>query len=215
MFLHWQNISDMLTETLEGSNPNRRRSQLEHTWRFEVDAGSQYIFTVNAHRTGTEDNFTFSYSRDNNVYTPMVTVNAAADTTQIFVFPQDVAGTVYVRAQDTDNRIGNVQIDSLYVDFMSITTTFGGGGSGTGIMVSAAGYKVKGIQHVDVTWSGATTSSVTIARDGVLITTVSNPGTAGATYTDNLGDKGSGTYTYQVCESGGGGACSAIATVTF
>jgi hypothetical protein len=210
-------LYEVLTETLQGNNPNRRRSQLEHTWRFEVAAGSQYIFTLNAHRTGTEDDFTFSYSRDNVVYTPMVTVTATTDATQTFAFPQDIAGTVYVRAQDTDNGVGNMQIDSLHVDFMSITTTFGGGGGGggTGITLSAAGYKVKGIQHVDVTWSGATTASVSIARDGVVITTVSNPGAGGATYTDNVGDKGSGTYTYQVCESGGGGACSNVATVTF
>jgi hypothetical protein len=208
---------EVLTETLEGNNPNRRRSQLEHTWRFEVAAGSQYVFTVNAHRTGTEDDFTFSYSRDNVVFTPMATVTAATDTTQTFAFPEDVAGPVYVRVQDTDNRTGNVQLDSLFVDFMSITTTFGGGGGGggTSVTLSAAGYKVKGIQHVELTWSGATTSLVTIARDGVVIRTVSNPAAGDGTYVDNIGTKGSGTYTYQVCESGTGGACSNAAAVTF
>ena len=63
--------------------------------------------------------------------------------------------------------------------------------------------------------SGATTPSVTIARDGVVISTVSNPGPGGGTYIDNVGIKGTGTYIYQVCESGTGGACSNLATVTF
>ena len=215
-------VYQVLTESLQGNNPNRRRSQLSHTWRFEVAAGTQYVFNVNAYRTGTEDNFTFSYSRDNVTYTPMVTVTATSDTDvlQTFVFPQDIAGTVYVRVQDTDNTVGNAQLDSLSVDFLAITTQFsggggGGGGGGTGITLSATGRKVKGVQHVDVTWSGATTSMVTIARNGAVIVTVANPGPGGSTYTDNIGDKGGGTFTYQVCETGTGGACSSPATVTF
>jgi hypothetical protein len=56
---------------------------------------------------------------------------------------------------------------------------------------------------------------VTIARNGVVIATVSFPSPGGGTYIDNIGIKGTGTYTYQVCEDGTGGACSNIATVTF
>ncbi len=214
-------VYEALTESLQGNNPNRRRSQLSHTWRFEVAAGSQYVFNVNAYRTGTEDNFTFSYSRDNVTYAPMVTVTATADTdaVQTFAFPQDISGTVYVRVQDTDNTVGNVQLDSLFVDFLSITTQLsgggGGGGGGTSITLSAIGRKVKGVQHVDLTWSGANTSMVTIARNSAVIATVENAGPGGDTYTDNVGDKGGGTYTYRVCETGAGGACSSPATVTF
>jgi hypothetical protein len=210
-------VYEVLTETLQGNNPNRRRSQLSHTWRFEVAAGTQYVFNVNAYQNGTEDNFTFSYSRDNVTYTPMATVSATADTdaVQTFVFPQDIAGTVYVRVQDTDNTIGRIQLDSLFVDFLAITTQSSGGGGGTGITLSAVGRKVKGVQHVDVTWSGATTSMVNISRNGAVIATVNNPGPAGGTYTDNVGGKGGGTYTYQVCETGAGGACSSPAIVTF
>lgn len=207
---------ETLTESLQGNNARNRRSQLEHTWRFDVAAGSQYVFNVNAYRSGTEDNFTFSYSRDNVVYTPMVTVSAATDTDmlQAYVFPQDVAGTVYVRVQDTDSTAGNTQLDSVFVDFLSIATLFQAGG-GSDFTLAAAGYKVKGLQQVELTWAGATTASVTIARDGAVIRTVSNPGAAGGTYIDNIGIKGTGTYTYQVCETGTGGACSNIATVTF
>ena len=130
------------------------------------------------------------------------------------MFPQDVAGTLYLRVQDTDSTAGNAQLDSLFVDVLGITTLFEGG-SGTGIALSASGHKVKGLQHVELAWSGATTASVTIARDGVVISAVSNPGPGGDTYIDNIGIKGSGTYTYQVCESGTNGACSNAATVTF
>ena len=148
----------------------------------------------------------------------MVTVSATTDTDtlQSYVFPEDVGGTVYVRVQDTDSTAGSTQLDSLFVDFLAVTTLFeAGSGGGSGLTLSAAGYKVKGIQHVELTWSGATTPSVTIARNGVVIRTVSNPGPAGGSYIDNIGIKGTNTYTYQVCESGTGGACSNVATVTF
>jgi hypothetical protein len=86
--------------------------------------------------------------------------------------------------------------------------------SNAGIALSAAGYKVKGLQRVDLTWTGATTPDVTIIRDGVVIATVPNPGPSGGAYTDSTGSKGGGTYVYQVCETGGG-SCSNVVTVTF
>lgn len=79
-----------------------------------------------------------------------------------------------------------------------------------GITLSAVGYKVKGIQHADLTWSGATTSSVVISRNGVTVTTTANDGT----HTDAIGQKGSGSYIYQVSETGGGASSNAV-TVTF
>jgi thermolysin len=79
----------------------------------------------------------------------------------------------------------------------------------TGIVLSATPYKVKGVQHVGLTWTGAATAQVNVYRDGQLIATAAGP------YTDNLGVKGGGvTYQYQVCETGGG-ACSNIATAVF
>ena len=205
---------------------------------------------MNAYHDGTEDDFTFSYSRDNLVYTPMVTVTATTDNDvkQAYLFPEDVSGTIYVRVQDTDSTQGNRQLDSLFVDYLVITTTMGGGsvaapvvtitapsdgstftqgatvsfagtasdaedgelggslawkssidgaiGTGAGFSTSAlavgqhtitatvtdsgglsgvgsititvlpagglslsvAGYKVRGVQHADLAWSGATTS---------------------------------------------------------
>jgi serine protease len=84
-----------------------------------------------------------------------------------------------------------------------------------GLSLSVAGYKVKGIQHADLAWSGATTSTVTIARDGAVIATVPNSPVSGGAYTDNIGSKGAGTHTYQVCEGAAGGSCSNVVIVTF
>jgi subtilisin family serine protease len=85
-----------------------------------------------------------------------------------------------------------------------------GGGGESGITLSASAYKVKGSQHVDLTWSGATSVNVDVYRDGSMIATVVNDGE----YTDNIGIKGSGTYTYEVCEEGTS-ICSASVTVIF
>jgi subtilisin family serine protease len=78
-----------------------------------------------------------------------------------------------------------------------------------GISLAVTPYKVKGVKHADLAWSGATSTSVDVYRGGTKIaTTASNP------YTDNLGTKGGGTYTYQVCEAGTT-SCSPEVTVSF
>jgi hypothetical protein len=78
------------------------------------------------------------------------------------------------------------------------------------IMLTANGYKVNGIDTVDLFWSGATSSSVDIYRNGVLLTTRPNIGH----YTDSTGLRGHGTLTYKVCEAGTQN-CSNQVTITF
>jgi hypothetical protein len=82
---------------------------------------------------------------------------------------------------------------------------------GTGdIDLSAIGYKVRGLQKADLSWSGATTTQVDIYRNGTLIATVSNNGF----HTDHIDNRGGGSYTYQVCEAGSS-TCSAVVNVNF
>jgi serine protease len=98
----------------------------------------------------------------------------------------------------------------------------GGGGGGEeppppppgDFSLSAVGYKVKGAQAVELTWSGATSTNVDISRDGTTIKSVANDAANVNTYTDSIGAKGGGSYTYQVCEAGST-ACSNEFTVTF
>jgi hypothetical protein len=79
------------------------------------------------------------------------------------------------------------------------------------ITLGARGYKVQGQQRVDLSWSGTTSNNIDIYRNGVLITTVPNiPGF----YTDNIGVRGKGTYTYRVCDAGTQN-CSNQVTVRF
>jgi hypothetical protein len=77
--------------------------------------------------------------------------------------------------------------------------------------LQARGYKVHGLQTVDLFWNGVTTANVDIYRSGTLIATVPN---GGGTYTDHIGRTGNGTYTYRVCDAGTGN-CSNQVTVRF
>jgi hypothetical protein len=77
------------------------------------------------------------------------------------------------------------------------------------ITISLRKFKVKGIANVDVSWGGASTSTVDIHRNGSVVVTTPNDGA----YTDVIG-KVSGTFTYRVCNAGTA-TCSASASVTF
>jgi hypothetical protein len=82
--------------------------------------------------------------------------------------------------------------------------------SPSGITLSANGYKVKGLQKADLSWSGQSSATVNISRNGAPIAS----GVTGGAYTDNIGARGSGTYAYQVCEAGTS-TCSNTVTVVF
>lgn len=66
----------------------------------------------------------------------------------------------------------------------------------TGIDLSASGFKEKGRWGANLTWSG-NSGNVDIYRDGSKIATVS-----GTSYTDQTSNKGGGSLTYKVCETG-------------
>ena len=77
------------------------------------------------------------------------------------------------------------------------------------ITLGASGRKVGGINTVDLTWSPFG-PPINVYRNGVQLATIANLGT----YTDSTGDRGSATYTYQVCEAGTS-TCSNTVVVIF
>jgi hypothetical protein len=83
-------------------------------------------------------------------------------------------------------------------------------GSTSEITLTATGYKVKGVQYADLRWTGAAAQEVDIYRNGVRTTTLND-----GFYTDPIGKKGGGTYTYQVCEAGSTAKCSNFVTIVF
>jgi hypothetical protein len=79
------------------------------------------------------------------------------------------------------------------------------------ITLHARGYKVHGLQKVDLFWSGLSSGFIDIYRDGVLVATVA---AQGGFYTDNIDRTGKGTYVYRACVAGTGN-CSNQVTVKF
>lgn len=79
------------------------------------------------------------------------------------------------------------------------------------VVLKGSGRKQKGLQKAELGWTGATTwSGVDVFRNGAKRATTSNSGS----YTDDIGLKGGGSYTYYVC-SAGTTSCSNTVTVTF
>ncbi len=82
-----------------------------------------------------------------------------------------------------------------------------------GPSLTATGYKVKGQQTVDLAWTGAA-GDVDIRRDDSVISTQSSFAEGSGTWTDEIGAKGGGSYSYQVCDAGTT-TCSADEVVVF
>jgi vibriolysin len=98
---------------------------------------------------------------------------------------------------------------------VTLTVTDNGGATSTAsqtltlIALTARGYKLSGLERVDLSWNSVSGASFDVYRNGAKIATVQ----AGA-YTDNINKRGAGRYVYKVCASAGS-TCSNQATVTF
>jgi hypothetical protein len=77
--------------------------------------------------------------------------------------------------------------------------------------LTAQGRKARGLQQVDLSWNGITTSSLDVYRNNAKVLNTPNDGRE----TDSISSKSSGTYNYKVCEVGSTTRCSNTATVVF
>ena len=111
-------------------------------------------------------------------------------------------------ASGRDNQFGYGRINA----YLAVTGGSSGGNNPppAGITLSARGYKAKGTWQVDLTWAGATSTTVDVFRNGARIITTGNDGA----YTDRIGKTVNGSYRYRVCEAGTS-TCSNEVTVTF
>jgi hypothetical protein len=77
------------------------------------------------------------------------------------------------------------------------------------IALSAHGYKVRGLEKVDLSWTGPSATSFDVYRNGRNVATV-----LASDFTDNLNTKGTGSYAYRVCAPATF-VCSNTTTVSF
>ena len=77
-----------------------------------------------------------------------------------------------------------------------------------GIALDVSAYKTKGVKYADLSWSGASSTNVDVLKDGTTLGPTMNDGA----YTDGPLGKGSGTATYEICETGTN-TCSNAVTV--
>ena len=80
----------------------------------------------------------------------------------------------------------------------------------SGLTLQGRGYKVKGSQFADLTWSGFGSGSIDVYRDGKRVATTPNDGA----HTDAVNRKGGGSSTYKVCAASTS-TCSNLITVQF
>ncbi len=134
-----------------------------------------------------------------------VTLAAGASATLTFTWTPTVAGSHVLTATASTVPGEADTADNARTATVNVTDS-----SASGITLTATGFKERGLQKVDLAWSGATSTFVDIFRNGVLIATSENDGA----FRDDINVRGGGSYTYQVCEAGTS-VCSNEATVVF
>jgi hypothetical protein len=170
-------VYESITEKDSSGKPSGRYSYLEHKWTIDVTGGSSVTFYLEAHRTAnTEgDDFVFTYSTDDSIYTDMVTVSKNADdgSYQTFDLPSDISGTVYIRVMDTDRTAGNRAQDTIYIDHLFIRSESGPPSYGVTVTIDEASQTVapgEGTTYtVRVKNTGDLDASYSVAMSGTAV----------------------------------------------
>jgi hypothetical protein len=119
---------ESIQEVISVGKPETRYSYMEHKWTINVTGGATVTFYVEAYKTVSADgdNFVFSYSTNDSAYTDMVTVTKTGDndTAQSYTLPSNTTGTVYIRVKDSDQTMGNIAQDTIYIDDMYIESVY-------------------------------------------------------------------------------------------
>jgi hypothetical protein len=117
-------------------------------------------------------------------------------------------GTHILTATVTDS--GGLSASATRTISVTVPDTSTGSTASTTATLAVDGYKTKCRQQAALTWTGLITNSVDIYRDNRLLLSA----TLSGRYTDPIGARGGGTYTYKVCVAGTA-SCTNVASVTF
>jgi hypothetical protein len=109
---------------------------------------------------------------------------------------------ITARVVDSNGATAQAQ-EALSVESPATTPQSGG------IQVTTNPYKLKGLQRVDLAWTGTSAPTIDIYRNGDRIITTLNTGR----YSDAINKKGNGSYSYVVCEAGTATCSNAVKAV--
>jgi hypothetical protein len=187
MYIHAENAPGSPPTTPSSLNATAlSASSIELTW---IDSSSDEL------------GFDLQRSTDQSNWTGLPGLDAdTTGTTDTGLLPST---TYYYRI-----RAFNISGSSGWAAIASATTQ--SGPPPADITLSLSGSKNRGHHVIELGWSGTTTASVDIYRDGGLLVTVADSGG----YTDNTSNKGGKSYTYKVCEAGTS-HCSAVESIVF
>lgn len=122
--------AESITEQLSGGKPDFRYSYLEHKWLFNIPPGNNMTLHINAWSSisSDQDEFIFAYSLDDLTYSDLVAISNTSDAGhQIFNLPPGVQGSLYVRVKDSNQSIGSVSLDSVFIDHLFVRSENAGG----------------------------------------------------------------------------------------
>ncbi|MEO5926207.1 MAG: S8 family serine peptidase [Bryobacteraceae bacterium] len=173
-----------------------------------VTSGTSASVSVPVSNTGNQTASSFTLTlRDNGVLVATKSIpslSAGQNSTVTFTWSSTVSGSHTLQAS-LDTSDANAANNSAAAVSQVVQAT--------PIYLSVVkSVQKNGNRRVDLTWSGAQGSSVTVMRTGTSSSTTST--TNDGAYTDNIPGKGTGTFTYKVCNAGTTN-CSAPVTVSF
>jgi endonuclease I len=119
----------IIQETESGGKPNRRTSQAEHLWTFNVAASKQAQLSAEVafDQALDDDSFTMEYRIGSGDYVTAFSIQpSAVDQMYTTTFNTGLGGTVTLRLIDADRTRGLRQLDAIRVDALRITYDDGG-----------------------------------------------------------------------------------------
>lgn len=195
-------VAQAITERESGGKRNTRYSYLSHTWRFQVAPGSSISLNANAWSGGSSDGdaFVFAWSGDNISFTELFTVGSTSPANlQSAAIP--ASGTLYVRVSDSNRQVGNLGLDTIFIDQLYIrsdsATVPEPPAAPTSLQITGSTSDALALswQHPSTDETGFELQRV-LASGGTW-TLVASPGGGSSTYTDN-GLAADTTYSYRL-----------------
>ncbi|HYO46801.1 MAG TPA: S8 family serine peptidase [Gemmatimonadota bacterium] len=174
----------------------------------DTENGNGYSYILSAYN---ENNASYAFMAGTSMATPEAAglaalLHALGTTGDDAILARMKSTADDLGAAGTDNQFGAGRINA----YAAVTGSAPPPPPPSDITLAVSKRQDRNRWFADLSWSGATGASVDVYRNGALGTTTANDGA----YSENLGRKPKGTFTYKVCEAGTT-TCSNEASISF